>query len=91
MSNDIKVGDLVYVARPTECCGNSDKIGFVFRIERILDDCGDCEFCGDHDPSELCAFPLGGCIGESVRTLEKFRDFPESELRDETRELEAQS
>ena len=92
MSTDIKVGDLVYVARPMKCCGAVPNTVSIFTVKRLSTKLYDCR-CGElsnetaasifSDPRDPQAMPL--------YTLEKFRYFPESELRDVTRELEKQS
>lgn len=45
MSEPIKVGDLVYVAYPSLCCGNSDAVGRHFTVGKITHQSGFCIFC----------------------------------------------
>ena len=41
-----KPGDLVMVVKPTFCCGNADRLGDVFVIERIsMEKDGECHRC----------------------------------------------
>jgi len=46
MENDIKTGDLVMVVRGAACCGASETLGKIFRVEGIAPFDGRCSGCG---------------------------------------------
>ena len=91
MSNDIKVGDLVWAERPTKCCGKHAVATPVFKVSRISNQYYECSGCGRKNNGAIAWIDGYDNRVCALYRLEKFRDFPESELRDETRELETQS
>lgn len=59
MSNDIKVGDLVQVVRPTGCCGNGNSLGRTFVADRLgTRDRTYCMFCRD-EPNDSATVVYG--------------------------------
>ena len=52
MSEPIKPGDMVQIVRPTYCCGSDEKLGLVFRVERMEADVLRCN-CGHVHPREV--------------------------------------
>jgi len=81
MTNDIKVGDLVWVKYPSKCCGCCLAPKRVFNVIEIVRDCMRCTSCG--------AITIGNYARDGgfdswhpLYRLEKFRDFPVEELTD---------
>ena len=52
MSEPIKVGDLVAVVKPSVCCGNTNRVGYVFAVRKIDPAPGWCLYCHSTLPSE---------------------------------------
>jgi hypothetical protein len=46
MANEIIVGDLVMVVRPTKCCGSPKRLGLIFRVIGFGVFGGPCGVCG---------------------------------------------
>lgn len=56
----IKVGDLVYVAKPTRCCGNPTALGWTFTVTSFNGTGGQCVYCDAIDPdSSVEGHPRG--------------------------------
>jgi hypothetical protein len=45
MANDIGVGDLVCVVKPTACCGNNSRRGLMFYVTKIGRGGTQCPYC----------------------------------------------
>lgn len=46
MTERIAVGDVVWIAKPTPCCGNTGAIGRVFHVSEIKTASWPCNYCG---------------------------------------------
>lgn len=44
--DDIQIGDLVMVVRPTECCKSLKGIGKIFTVEKVSRSFARCSECG---------------------------------------------
>jgi hypothetical protein len=42
----IKVGDLVMIVKPTNCCGNPSSLGQIFTVSCLETETSDCIYCG---------------------------------------------
>ena len=51
----IQKGDLVMVVKPTTCCNNSRKIGFIYRVSGIRTTTPTCDYCKTKSSSVTCA------------------------------------
>lgn len=73
MSDNIKVGDLVYVAKPMPCCGSTHSMGYVFRVQEIitLPFAVSCKFC-EADIEDSTSAVCEQRIGHSIFRLRKF-------------------
>lgn len=82
MSN-ISVGDLVYVARPTPCCGNNQTVNnyFVVKELRVLQH-PLCTFCSTLNEADVFALDAEG-YGYHLYRLKKVPPLPELEERKE--------
>ncbi len=88
--SEIKVGDAVWVARPARCCGKHGKVfqyGTVFIARKMKMETRTCALCGSVYETLWVRNSVGHAC--SIERLEKFRDFPASELRDEPAEVDA--
>jgi len=85
MSEPIKVGDLVIVAKPQTCCGNSRTLGQVFRVTKIAMKASRCIFCGRIAET---AFASGKRDGHDTK-LHRLRRIDPNCLADETEKEEA--
>jgi hypothetical protein len=73
--SDIKVGDLVMVVRGARCCGGSDALGLIFKVDSIFHyDATDskCRHC--HAPAE--SGPVADSHLPHVWYLHKLRRIP---------------
>lgn len=72
MSTDIKVNDLVYVAKPAPCCGSLEKLGAVFTVTKIETvERAKCTSCGEIRPIYAAKFE-GTLLIWWVECLKKF-------------------
>lgn len=85
MSEPIKVGDLVVIARPTPCCGNEGNVGIVFVVSGI-DYGGSCSYCSRPHPRAAGAF--GKSDGHMTQVSRLKRIPPLKELDDVKRDEE---
>lgn len=60
MSNDIGVGDLVYVAHPLPCCGDNTLTGFTFVVRKLGRHLSVCRFCGEIVEADFADHGKGG-------------------------------
>lgn len=44
---NIKVGDLVMVVKPRECCGDASTVGLIFVVKEIKSSFTRCPICGN--------------------------------------------
>lgn len=66
----IRPGDLVYVAKPTPCCGNTEGLGKVFTAGDIASNGRPCFYCGKRYIAKVIGIPNSNfCI--DVRRLRK--------------------
>lgn len=81
----IQVGDLVQVVRPCGCCGTTQWMGDIFRVDSIesSDDPASC--CGNEE-DEMCAFASEDEGGAGFPLAELKRIPPLSELEGERTE-----
>lgn len=90
MSDEIKAGDLVRVAKPFTCCGRREGIGEMYYVSVVvMAEIGDCIFCGLAS-SDMIAIEAGTNSGWPVCRLVRI-DPPslDGESTETNRELEA--
>jgi hypothetical protein len=56
MSN-IKVGDLVMIVKPIQCCGEDRAVGRLFKVEAVEHDYYQCIYCGAITKSTVAKNP----------------------------------
>lgn len=85
MNNEIKVGDLVIVVKPTPCCGNEAVVGAPFIVSRIAMAKGrfHCSHCNTTWPSQMVA---DGLHKHFVYQLWRLKRIPPLEELDELSE-----
>ena len=82
----IKVGDLVVVIKPRECCPERSNLGFIFRVAKITHGEVYCCYCKrDHKDIMTAVWADDGVSGASLPRLKRIPplDELEGEKRDE--------
>ena len=70
MREPIKVGDLVVVIKPRECCPEHSNLGFIFQVAKITHGEAYCYYCKrDHEHSMTIAWADDGLRGASLPRL----------------------
>lgn len=87
MTDQIKPGDLVVVAKPTPCCGNGGKLGHVFTVAEISSGALICSNCLSISDGTI-ASKIKGRGGPLTSMLKKLNPPADEESRETTKELE---
>ena len=68
---NIKVGELVMVVKPTRCCKSDDRISSIGVVERVYDGKTECKHCGEiHDKESIAK------VGEYGFFLDRLKKIP---------------
>lgn len=61
MTTNIRVGDLVLVAKPTPCCGNTEHVGIIFTVSKLSRlNVRDCWYCSHRYVEPMAAIDENG-------------------------------
>jgi hypothetical protein len=77
--SDIKVGDLVMVVRPIDCCGHTQGLGRVFIVEFLRDGMNICMTCGHRSAYSVDAWYLGSNLAFPLQRLKRIPPLDELE------------
>lgn len=86
----IQAGDLVVVAKPSNCCGGQDGIGHIFIVIEVISErqCSHCAYCGHHHSSNDGQYATDGAYAwpfarlRRIPPLTKLRHAEEHEKAD---------
>jgi hypothetical protein len=82
----ISVGDMVVVVKPSECCGDTRNIGWIFRVDNMMGGANYCGICKKDWGESLDLWPNGSRWSVPIQNVKRIP--PLSELEGERREEE---
>ena len=75
----IRVGDIVYVAKPKACCGDVTTLGWIFRVTAIRTTPSRCVWCKQSIGTVVVADGKSDRVPTVVSRLKKIPPLPKEE------------